>query len=111
MTSGPSTVTRTSEGFPTGLRRAVESHTAHGLPLSLHLSGVLTNAIGWASSPDPRQDGLAFLARVSELFDGDPLNDIGDTLKIIGVVRNGRFFSVSGLIDRSANAKQAKTVE
>ncbi len=45
------------------------------------------------------------------LVDGDPLNDISDTLKIIGVVRNGRFFSVSGLIDRSANAKQAKTVE
>jgi hypothetical protein len=45
------------------------------------------------------------------LVDGDPLNNIGDTLKIIGVVRNGRFFSVSGLIDRSADAKQAKTVE
>ena len=45
------------------------------------------------------------------LVDGDPLNNIGDTLKIIGVVRNGRFFSVSGLIDRSAGAKQAKTVE
>ncbi len=45
------------------------------------------------------------------LVDGDPLNNIGDTLKIVGVVRNGRFFSVSGLIDRSANANQAKTVE
>jgi hypothetical protein len=45
------------------------------------------------------------------LVDGDPLNNIGDTLKIIGVVRNGRFFSVSGLIDRSADAKQVKTVE
>ena len=45
------------------------------------------------------------------LVDGDPLNDIGDTLKIVAVVRNGRFFSVSGLIDRSANARQDKTVE
>ena len=45
------------------------------------------------------------------LVDGDPLNNIDHTLKIIGVVRNGRFFSVSGLIDRSADAKQAKTVE
>ena len=45
------------------------------------------------------------------LIDGDPLNNIGDTLKIVGVVRNGRFFSVSGLIERSANARQAKTVE
>ncbi len=45
------------------------------------------------------------------LVDGDPLNNIGDTLKIVGIVRNGRFFSVSGLIDRSENAKRAKTVE
>ena len=45
------------------------------------------------------------------LVDGDPLNNIGDTLKIVGIVRNGRFFSVSGLIDRSENAKRIKTVE
>ena len=45
------------------------------------------------------------------LVDGDPLNNIGDTLRIIGIVRNGRFFSVSGLIERSENAKRAKTVE
>ena len=34
------------------------------------------------------------------LVDGDPLNDIRDTLKVVGVVRNGRFFSTIGLIDR-----------
>jgi hypothetical protein len=45
------------------------------------------------------------------LVDGDPLADIGDALKIVGVVRNGRFFSVSGLIDRAAAAKAAKNVE
>ena len=45
------------------------------------------------------------------LVDGDPLNNIGDTLKIVGIVRNGRFFSVSGLIERSENAKRSKTVE
>ena len=45
------------------------------------------------------------------LVDGDPLANIGDTLKIVGIVRNGRFFSVSGLIDRSRNAKRAETVE
>lgn len=37
------------------------------------------------------------------LVDGDPLNNIEDALKIIAVVRNGRFFSVSGLIDRAGN--------
>jgi Amidohydrolase family/WD40-like Beta Propeller Repeat len=45
------------------------------------------------------------------LVDGDPLNDIGDALKIVGVVRNGRFFSVSGLIDRSKAAQATKSVE
>ena len=45
------------------------------------------------------------------LVDGDPLSDIADALKIVGVVRNGRFFSVSGLIDLSAKAKTAQTVE
>lgn len=34
------------------------------------------------------------------LVDGDPLSNIADALRIVAVVRNGRFFSVSGLIDR-----------
>ena len=42
------------------------------------------------------------------IVDGDPLARIGDTLRIVGVVRNGRFFSVSGLLDR---AYAARTVE
>ena len=45
------------------------------------------------------------------LVDGDPLANIGDAMKIIAVVRNGRFFSVSGLLDRAAHARQAQTVE
>ncbi len=35
------------------------------------------------------------------LVDGDPLADIRDTLRVVGVVRNGRFFSVIGLIERA----------
>ena len=42
------------------------------------------------------------------LIDGDPLERIDDALNIVGVVRNGRFYSVSGLIDR---ADQARTVD
>ena len=42
------------------------------------------------------------------LVDGDPLDDARDALNVVAVVRNGRFFSVSGLIDR---AKAAETVE
>ena len=38
------------------------------------------------------------------LVDGDPLNDVADTLKIVGVVRNGRFFSTVGLIDIARDA-------
>ncbi|HNP35896.1 MAG TPA: amidohydrolase family protein [Woeseiaceae bacterium] len=32
---------------------------------------------------------------------GDPLVNIADTLKVIAVVRNGRFYSVSGLLERA----------
>ena len=45
------------------------------------------------------------------LVDGDPLANIGDAIKIIAVVRNGRFFSVSGLLDRAAHARRGQTVE
>jgi imidazolonepropionase-like amidohydrolase len=34
--------------------------------------------------------------------DGDPLTDINAALNVVAVVRNGRFFSVAGLIDRVA---------
>lgn len=34
------------------------------------------------------------------LVDGDPLANIDATLKVVGVVRNGRFFSTIGLIER-----------
>lgn len=75
-----STTTTTREGFPTGMRRLLESHTAHGLPVNLHVSGVLANAIGWASSSLPASDGPAFLARLAQFFDGDKRNGEGDFL-------------------------------
>ncbi len=34
------------------------------------------------------------------IVDGDPLANIDDALNVVGVVRNGRFFSTIGLIDR-----------
>ena len=42
------------------------------------------------------------------LVDGDPLHNIDDALKIVGVVRNGRFFSTIGLIER---VKRQESVE
>lgn len=38
------------------------------------------------------------------LVDGDPLTAIGDAQKVVGVVRNGRFFSAIGLIERAQSA-------
>ncbi len=35
------------------------------------------------------------------VVDGDPLAQVEDTLLIVGIVRNGRFFSISGLLDRA----------
>jgi len=34
------------------------------------------------------------------IVDGDPLADINDALKVVAVVRNGRFYSAIGLIER-----------
>ncbi len=42
------------------------------------------------------------------LVDGDPLTDVSDSLNVVAIVRNGRFYSVSGLLDRHV---QAESVE
>lgn len=42
------------------------------------------------------------------VVDGDPLANVEDALAIVGIVRNGRFFSVSGLLDRAAAAKNVE---
>lgn len=65
---------------------------------ALKAAGV--NAAG-ALGLDPLVGRIAVGAAADLVFvDGDPLSSIGDALKIVAVVRNGRFFSVSGLIDR-----------
>lgn len=38
------------------------------------------------------------------LVDGDPLQYVADLQKVVGVVRNGRFFSAIGLIERATKA-------
>jgi hypothetical protein len=38
------------------------------------------------------------------LVDGDPLNNAADLRKVVGIVRNGRFFSAIGLIERAQKA-------
>ena len=41
------------------------------------------------------------LANAGALDDGDPLADVGATLSVVGVVRNGRFYSAISLIERA----------
>jgi len=38
------------------------------------------------------------------IVDGDPLANIDDAMKIVGVIRNGRFYSAIGLIERARSA-------
>jgi hypothetical protein len=42
------------------------------------------------------------------LVDGDPLNDVGDLLNVVGIVRNGRFFSTIGLLERAQGAQSVE---
>ncbi len=39
------------------------------------------------------------------LVDGDPLSNVDDAIRVVGVVRNGRFFSTVGLIDIARGAE------
>lgn len=58
---------------------------------------------------DPLLGRIAVGATADLVFvDGDPLARIGDALKIVAVVRNGRFFSVSGLIDRVQSSESVE---
>jgi dipeptidyl aminopeptidase/acylaminoacyl peptidase len=97
-------------GMPAGIGTQAELRAlvAAGLspPQALHASGVNAAA---ALGVDPNLGRIASEAVADLLFvDGDPLARIDDTLAVVAVLRNGRFFSVAGLIDRAA---AARTVE
>ena len=99
-----------SNGMPAGIGTQAELRAlvAAGLKPSqaLHAGGVNAAA---ALGVDPRLGRIATGAAADLVFvDGDPLNAIDDMVRVVAVVRNGRFFSVAGLIDRAA---AAKTVE
>ncbi len=58
---------------------------------------------------DPYLGRIAIGAAADLVFvDGDPLGKLVDALNVVAVVRNGRFYSVSGLFDR---ARRAQSVE
>ena len=99
-----------SNGMPAGIGTHAELRAlrAAGLTAGQALRAAGVNAAG-ALGVDPYLGRAAAGAAADlVLVDGDPLADIEDTLNVIAVVRNGRFFSVAGLIDR---ARSADTVE
>ena len=102
--------TSRSTGRPTGeaLPTQFRAMKVAGLSPLQTLRGMGVNAAG-ALLADPYIGRIAAGAAADLVFvDGDPLTEINDVLNVVAVVRNGRFYSVSGLIDR---AKSAESVE
>lgn len=97
-------------GLPAGiaLHAELRALVAAGLRPEQALRAAGVNAAA-ALGVDPRLGRIATGSVADLVFvEGDPLEDIGDALKVVAVVRNGRFFSVAGLIERAA---AARTVE
>ena len=91
-------------GMPAGIGTQAELRAlvAAGLKptQALHAAGVNAAA---ALGVDPRLGRISTGAVADLIFvDGDPLTAIDNTIRVVAVLRNGRFFSVAGLIDRSA---------
>lgn len=103
-------VSSRSTGLPTGQALPTEFRAMQiaGLTPLQTLRAVGVNAAA-AVLADPYLGRIATGAAADLIFvDGDPLTNIFDALNVVAVVRNGRFYSVSGLIDR---AKSAQSVE
>lgn len=103
-------VTSRSTGLATGaaLSAQFRSMTIAGLSPEQTLRGMGVNAAA-SMLADPFLGRIATGAAADLVFvDGDPLSNIADVLNVVAVVRNGRFYSVSGLFDR---AKRAESVE
>ncbi len=93
-------------GLPAGIGLHAEflALDAAGLTPEEAIKGAGVNAAA-ALKLDPLLGRIAVGAAADLVFvDGDPLTNVRDALEIVAVVRNGRFFSVSGLIDRLAPA-------
>jgi hypothetical protein len=97
-------------GMPAGIALHAELRALVAARLkpkqALRAAGVNAAA---ALSVDPTLGRVATGAVADLVFvDGDPLTNIETALNVVAVVRNGRFFSVAGLIDR---AQAHETVE
>jgi hypothetical protein len=91
-------------GLPAGLALQGEliARAAAGLQPAQILRAAGVNAAA-ALGVDPYLGRVAVGAVADLLFvDGDPLADVSDAIRIVAVVRNGRFFSIAGLLERAA---------
>ena len=97
-------------GLPPGIGLHAEflALVAAGLQPEQSLRAAGVNAAA-ALRLDPLLGRIAVGAAADLVFvDGDPLSNIEDARKIVAVVRNGRFFSVSGLIERAQTAESVE---
>jgi len=97
-------------GLPAGigLHAELRAMIAAGLRPAQALRAAGVNAAA-ALGVDPALGRIAVGAAADLVFvDGDPLSEISDVANVVAVVRNGRFYSVAGLIDR---ATTRETVE
>ncbi len=89
-------------GLPAGiaLHAELRALVAAGLKTEQALRAAGVNAAA-ALGVDPTLGRVATGAVADMvLVDGDPLQQVSDAINVVAVVRNGRFFSVAGLIDR-----------
>jgi len=106
-------VTSRSTALTTGEALATQFRAMEvaGLSPLQTLRGMGVNAAG-AMLADPYLGRIATGAAADLVFvDGDPLADVSHTLNVVAVVRNGRFYSVSGLFDRAKSANGPHSVD
>ena len=97
-------------GLPPGVALHAEFRAlaAAGLRSEQSLRAAGVNAAA-ALQLDPFLGRIAVGAAADLVFvDGDPLSNIEDALNIVAIVRNGRFFSVPGLIDRAQTTESVE---
>lgn len=97
-------------GLPPGiaLHAELRALVAAGLKPEQALKAAGVNAAA-SLQLDPFLGRIAIGASADLVFvDGDPLSRIEDALNVVAVVRNGRFFSVSGLLDRTQSLESVE---
>jgi hypothetical protein len=110
-TSASSVVLGSREnGLPPGisLHAELRALVSAGLEPEQALKAAGVNAAA-SLQLDPLLGRIAIGASADLIFiDGDPLSRIEDALNVVAVVRNGRFFSVRGLLDRVQTVKSVE---